>query len=45
MKPKLYETIHIQQYETIKILDEKYIISLLDLIKLYETVKFLDVNI
>ena len=45
MKPKLYETIHIQQYETIQFLDEKYTISLPDLIKLYETVKFLDVNI
>ena len=31
MKPKLFETIHTQQYETIKFLDEKYTISLLDL--------------
>jgi len=45
MKPKLFETIHTQQYETIKFLDEKYTISLLDLIKQYETIKFLDVNI
>lgn len=40
MKPKLCETIHTQQYETIKFLDEKYTISLLDLTKEYETVKF-----
>lgn len=41
MKPKLYETIHTQQYETIKFLHEKYTISLLDLTKEYETVRIL----